>query len=710
MTMDKATWGGLFLAGAGIAAGLLLEGGRLSQILQPTAALIVFGGTIGAVFIHFPLSAILGAARRLRSIFQESRHDSAETIRMLVSFAQQARKEGIVSLDARLGQVKDPFMKKCLSRVPNAAIPIGFYFHPEAASDIHIFNTDSHRNYIGYRFDGTATGYELTNCRAYANRTYGLMDNTGAVTYDYCHFYANNLATGVSTDVTGTPGPHDGGHNLPADTPPDVRGFMEYPARITLTFDDPGLIDGPHEYLQPLLPLFLAKGVPLSIATVTGYELSNELIPTFQSWIDAGFDVNCHSVSHQYFTFPNAFTVQYTGTAASSVTLSISDKHLTIAAPGDPGAQASWDLTAPAPGETSTGLDTLGGIIATLNQRGVFSVTADPNMKTAVKSEDLADVAATDIKSAALTLTMDKTRLMTDELGWSKQWMSKNLTGLFGHHSVTLTWEAPTSGPTPDFYNVYRSATSGSGYQLIANGVTATTYTDYAVNPQQTWYYVTTAMADGLESGFSNETSATVPGHWVYVYPGSFEDPTTEAIAAAAGYGGARGSGVMQPSPAADTVLGTGIDVQNILSQGASPNFQNISDAQFANKLRALVFKSAVWGVPIGIFWHWNEMTRDQVSLMLDVLKSSGATLMTNTQLVDYLLSTQQNAGTTNYVDGALGTTDFRAVPGSAEVDAGTTLGDEYKFEVMGIDQSLFGARWEMGASAFVPESLGTVK
>ena len=82
--------------------------------------------------------------------------------------------------------------------------------------------------------------------------------------------------------------------------------------------------------LQPLLPMIQAKGVPLSIAVVTGYDLSQQLIPTFQSWINAGWDVNCHSVSHQYFVFPNAFTIQYTGTAASSVTLSISGKHLTI--------------------------------------------------------------------------------------------------------------------------------------------------------------------------------------------------------------------------------------------------------------------------------------------------------------------------------------------------------------------------------------------
>ena len=107
-----------------------------------------------------------------------------------------------------------------------------------------------------------------------------------------------------------------------------MRGFTRYPARITVTYDDPGLVDGSHQYIDALLPMIQARGVPLSIAVVTGYDLSQQLIPTFQSWINAGWDVNCHSVSHQYFVFPNAFTIQYTGTAASSVTLSISNKQL----------------------------------------------------------------------------------------------------------------------------------------------------------------------------------------------------------------------------------------------------------------------------------------------------------------------------------------------------------------------------------------------
>jgi hypothetical protein len=518
------------------------------------------------------------------------------------------------------------------SKIPNGTVPIGFYVHPGSTpSDIHLYNTDSHRNYVGYRFDGTPTAIELKNCRGYANRTYGLMDNTGAVTYSYCHFYANNIATGVSTDITGTPGPINGGNNIAADTPPDVTGFMQYPARISVTYDDPGLVDGSHQYIEALLPMIQAKGVPLSIAVVTGYDLSQQLISTFQSWINAGWDVNCHSVSHQYFVFPNAFTLQYTGTAASSVQLTIANKQFTITAPGDPAAQVSWNLSSSGTDMPATGLDTLGGIIYTLNQRGVFSVVADPNMKSAVKSEDLADVTAQDIKSTPYMLLQDKTRLETDEMNWALAWMNANLTGL--------------------------------------------------------------------------------PAHRVYVYPGSYEDPSTEAIAAAAGFVGSRGSGSMDPAPNADTITSTGIDVQNILSQGIVPNFQGLTDAQLANKIRALVFKSAVWGVPIGIFWHVNELSTEQVGVMLDTLKASGATLMSNTQLVNYVLSTQQNYGTTYYADSAPGADlDVRPMPASPVVDAGAALSSEYEYDLMGINQTAFGSGWEMGAFTFVPQEMGNLR
>ena len=67
--MDKASIGGVVLAVVGIVAGLLLEGGNLGQILQPTAALIVFGGTMGAVLLQFPLTTVIAAFRSLANVF-----------------------------------------------------------------------------------------------------------------------------------------------------------------------------------------------------------------------------------------------------------------------------------------------------------------------------------------------------------------------------------------------------------------------------------------------------------------------------------------------------------------------------------------------------------------------------------------------------------------------------------------------------------------
>jgi chemotaxis protein MotA len=112
--VDKSSLGGILLAMSGIMAGLLLEGGNLRQVLQPTAAMIVFGGTIGAVMLQFPTSVVLQAMRRLGSVFLSPSQTPQSTIQRLVQYAQKARRDGIVSLDAELEQIADPFLKKSL--------------------------------------------------------------------------------------------------------------------------------------------------------------------------------------------------------------------------------------------------------------------------------------------------------------------------------------------------------------------------------------------------------------------------------------------------------------------------------------------------------------------------------------------------------------------------------------------------------------------
>ncbi len=112
--MDKASIGGVVLAIVGIVAGLLIEGGNLGQILQPTAALIVFGGTMGAVLLQFPLTTVVAAFSGMAHIFTAPRKQDAQLINQLVGFANKARRSGVVSLDADLSTIDDPFMKRAV--------------------------------------------------------------------------------------------------------------------------------------------------------------------------------------------------------------------------------------------------------------------------------------------------------------------------------------------------------------------------------------------------------------------------------------------------------------------------------------------------------------------------------------------------------------------------------------------------------------------
>jgi chemotaxis protein MotA len=112
--MDKASIGGAFLAIAGIMAGLMIEGGNVSQILQPTAALIVFGGTMGAVLLQFPLTTVVAAFRSLTHVFATPRRQDAPLIGQLIAFANKARRNGVVSLDGDLAAIEDPFLKQAL--------------------------------------------------------------------------------------------------------------------------------------------------------------------------------------------------------------------------------------------------------------------------------------------------------------------------------------------------------------------------------------------------------------------------------------------------------------------------------------------------------------------------------------------------------------------------------------------------------------------
>src|ERR1700758_2232519 len=89
---DIATLGGLLLACGGILGGLTLEGGKLTDIAQLTALMIVLGGTIGAVMVTTPLKTLLRAGKCLGQVFFEHSHSALEIIEEIISYATKARK------------------------------------------------------------------------------------------------------------------------------------------------------------------------------------------------------------------------------------------------------------------------------------------------------------------------------------------------------------------------------------------------------------------------------------------------------------------------------------------------------------------------------------------------------------------------------------------------------------------------------------------
>jgi chemotaxis protein MotA len=113
--MDKASILGIGLGVGAILVGNALEGGHLSALIQPTAALIVVGGTIGATLIGYPLATFVQALKSLKDVFFGAPSDDASgLIQEITGYALKARRDGILSLEEQLPYVKHPFLRRAL--------------------------------------------------------------------------------------------------------------------------------------------------------------------------------------------------------------------------------------------------------------------------------------------------------------------------------------------------------------------------------------------------------------------------------------------------------------------------------------------------------------------------------------------------------------------------------------------------------------------
>lgn len=121
--MDLATIIGLVMGFGAIFGGAALEGVHMKALIQPTAAMIVLGGTFGATFISFPLPAIIKAFKDVKIAFLPNKVDLEGVVKDIINYATKARRNGLISLEQEAQSVRDPFIKKGISLVVDGIDP-----------------------------------------------------------------------------------------------------------------------------------------------------------------------------------------------------------------------------------------------------------------------------------------------------------------------------------------------------------------------------------------------------------------------------------------------------------------------------------------------------------------------------------------------------------------------------------------------------------
>lgn len=114
--MDLATFIGI-ISGIGLVVWAILSNSGLEIFINAPSLAVVFGGTIAATFIAYPLNEVLRVLSILKNVFFSKTIRPIDKIKELVEISTVTRKNGILALDKELPKISDDFLKKGLQMV-----------------------------------------------------------------------------------------------------------------------------------------------------------------------------------------------------------------------------------------------------------------------------------------------------------------------------------------------------------------------------------------------------------------------------------------------------------------------------------------------------------------------------------------------------------------------------------------------------------------
>lgn len=120
--MDLASFIGLALACIMVVGGIV-AGGDVMAFINLPSLLIVVGGALGGTILSNPWKRVLSLGQILKKAFFSESPELISIVQTLVSFAEKARREGLLSLEDDAEQLDDPFMKKSIQLVVDGTDP-----------------------------------------------------------------------------------------------------------------------------------------------------------------------------------------------------------------------------------------------------------------------------------------------------------------------------------------------------------------------------------------------------------------------------------------------------------------------------------------------------------------------------------------------------------------------------------------------------------
>jgi chemotaxis protein MotA len=112
--MDATTIFGLFLGIGAVLVSFLMEGGRLSALVQAPAIILVIIGTFGAATITTSFSQLRNLPKLFKVILFERKLDLLPLIDLIYALSQKSRRNGLLSLEKELPKIRDCFLKKAI--------------------------------------------------------------------------------------------------------------------------------------------------------------------------------------------------------------------------------------------------------------------------------------------------------------------------------------------------------------------------------------------------------------------------------------------------------------------------------------------------------------------------------------------------------------------------------------------------------------------